>query len=183
MSAPCAAQSIDAEDGDSDHLASSTGRSTLQSPRHRYAAAGRVAALERAAGTVGRGDGQAGAAGATEPPAVGAAQLIELVRSIRAGDRALRSSATRTVSATIDVPGMTTAATLGLLQAAAAANQAVLLGYVNAQGSASSARPTWPVIMESRSTRPDAASSMAAGQVCAYRKAPVMTNTRSWTAR
>ncbi len=73
---------------------------------------------------------------ATEPPAVGAAQLTELVRSIRAGDRALQS-ATHSVSPAIDVPGVTTATTLGLLRDAAAANQAVLLGYVNAQGSAS----------------------------------------------
>jgi hypothetical protein len=73
---------------------------------------------------------------ATEPPAVGDAQLVELVRTVRAGDRALRS-ASQTVSAAIDVPGVTTATTLGLLRDAAAANQAVLLGYVNAQGAAS----------------------------------------------
>ena len=36
-----------------------------------------------------------------------------------------------------DVPGVTTATTLGLLRDAARANQAVLLGYVNAQGTAS----------------------------------------------
>jgi hypothetical protein len=71
-----------------------------------------------------------------EPPAVSEGQLTELVRAVRAGDRALRSAA-GSVSAAIDVPGVTTAATLGLLRDAAAANQAVLLGYVNAQGSAS----------------------------------------------
>ena len=73
---------------------------------------------------------------ATEPPAVSDEQLTELVRAVRAGDRALQSAA-QSVSAAIDVPGVTTAATLGLLRDAAAANQAVLLGYVNAQGSAS----------------------------------------------
>jgi hypothetical protein len=73
---------------------------------------------------------------AVEPPAVGQEQLTELVRAVRAGDRALRSAA-QAVSAAIDVPGVTTATTLGLLRDAAAANQAVLLGYVNAQGSAS----------------------------------------------
>jgi predicted DNA-binding transcriptional regulator YafY len=71
-----------------------------------------------------------------EPPAVGEAQLAELVRAVRAGDRA-QQSAGLAVSAAVDVPGVTTAATLGLLRDAAAANQAVLLGYVNAQGAAS----------------------------------------------
>ena len=73
---------------------------------------------------------------AAEPPAVGDAQLAELVRAVRAGDRAVRSAA-QAVSAAVDVPGVTTATTLGLLRDAAAANQAVLLGYVNAQGAAS----------------------------------------------
>jgi predicted DNA-binding transcriptional regulator YafY len=73
---------------------------------------------------------------AAEPPAVGDGQLAELVRAVRAGDRALRSAA-QAVSAAVDVPGVTTATTLGLLRDAAAANQAVLLGYVNAQGTAS----------------------------------------------
>jgi predicted DNA-binding transcriptional regulator YafY len=75
-----------------------------------------------------------------EPPAVGEAQLAELVRAVRAGDRAVQSaqrSAAQAVSAAVDVPGVTTATTLGLLRDAAAANQAVLLGYVNAQGAAS----------------------------------------------
>jgi hypothetical protein len=75
-----------------------------------------------------------------EPPAVGEAQLTELVRAVRAGDRAMQSaqrSAAQAVSAAVDVPGVTTATTLGLLRDAAAANQAVLLGYVNAQGAAS----------------------------------------------
>ena len=71
-----------------------------------------------------------------EPPAIGEDQLTELVRSIRAGDRALRT-AQQSMPAAIDVPGVTTAATLGLLRDAAASNQAVLLGYVNAQGAAS----------------------------------------------
>ena len=77
---------------------------------------------------------------APEPPAIADAQLTELVRAVRAGDRAMQSaqrSADRAVSAAVDVPGVTTATTLGLLRDAAAANQAVLLGYVNAQGAAS----------------------------------------------
>jgi len=74
---------------------------------------------------------------ATEPPAVAETQLIELVRAVRAGDRALRSAQRTVHSPAIDVPGVTTATTLGLLRDAAAANQAVLLGYVNAQGTAS----------------------------------------------
>jgi predicted DNA-binding transcriptional regulator YafY len=63
----------------------------------------------------------------------------ELVRAVRAGDRALQSAqrSAQAVSAAVDVPGVTTATTLGLLRDAAAANQAVLLGYVNAQGAAS----------------------------------------------
>jgi len=80
--------------------------------------------------------GRPAAPRAVEPPLVGEAQLAELIRSVRAGDRALQSART-TVSAAIDVPGVTTAATLALLRDAAAANQSVLLGYVNAQGSAS----------------------------------------------
>jgi hypothetical protein len=72
-----------------------------------------------------------------EPPAMGEAQLGELVRAIRAGDRAARRAATATPPGALDVPGVTTATTLGLLRDAARANQAVLLGYVNAQGAAS----------------------------------------------
>ena len=70
-----------------------------------------------------------------EPPAMGEAQLVELVRAIRAGDRAAQRAAVS--SPALDVPGVTTATTLGFLRDAARANQAVLLGYVNAQGSAS----------------------------------------------
>jgi len=73
----------------------------------------------------------------TEPPAVAESQLTELVRAVRAGDRALRSARRTVAVPAIDVPGVTTATTLGLLRDAAAANQAVLLGYVNAQGAAS----------------------------------------------
>ena len=72
-----------------------------------------------------------------EPPAMGEGQLTELVRAIRAGDRAAQRAATATPAAGLDVPGVTTAATLGLLRDAARANRAVLLGYVNAQGTAS----------------------------------------------
>ncbi len=71
---------------------------------------------------------------ASEQPAVTDAQLSELVRAVRAGDRAAQRSA---AALAMDVPGVTTATTLGLLREAARANQAVLLGYVNAQGMAS----------------------------------------------
>jgi predicted DNA-binding transcriptional regulator YafY len=71
---------------------------------------------------------------ASEPPGVTDAQLIELVRAVRAGDRAAQRSA---AALAVDVPGVTTATTLGMLREAARANQAVLLGYVNAQGTAS----------------------------------------------
>jgi hypothetical protein len=70
-----------------------------------------------------------------EPPAVSDTQLGELIRTLRAGDRAAQQAATTTP--TLTVPGVTTATTLGFLRDAARANQAVLLGYVNAQGSAS----------------------------------------------
>ncbi|MFL6130643.1 MAG: helicase-associated domain-containing protein [Mycobacteriales bacterium] len=72
-----------------------------------------------------------------EPPAVGDAQLVELVRAIRAGDRAAQRAAAAAPATALDVPGVTTATTLGLLRDAARANQPVLLGYVNAQGAAS----------------------------------------------
>jgi Helicase conserved C-terminal domain/WYL domain len=70
----------------------------------------------------------------TEPTAVADGQLSELIRALRAGDRAAQKSA---AALAVDVPGVTTATTLQLLREAARANQAVLLGYVNAQGSAS----------------------------------------------
>ncbi|HYT09469.1 MAG TPA: WYL domain-containing protein, partial [Mycobacteriales bacterium] len=71
---------------------------------------------------------------ASEPPAATEAQLTELVRTVRAGDRAAHRSA---AALAVDVPGVTTLGTLGLLREAARSNRAVLLGYVNAQGSAS----------------------------------------------
>jgi Helicase conserved C-terminal domain/WYL domain len=77
--------------------------------------------------------------GPAEPPAPTEAQLAELVRAVRAGDRALRESRRVTVATPRlgEVPGVTTAATLGLLRQAARDGLAVLLGYVNAQGAAS----------------------------------------------
>jgi Helicase conserved C-terminal domain/WYL domain len=72
----------------------------------------------------------------TEPPAATDSQLTELVRSVRAGDRAAVRSA-RIPAAVDGIPGITTATTLGMLREAARENRAVLLGYVNAQGSAS----------------------------------------------
>jgi len=77
--------------------------------------------------------------GPLEPPVPTEAQLGELVRAVRAGDRAVRESRRVTVAAVgvEGVPGVTTAATLGLLRHAARDGLAVLLGYVNAQGAAS----------------------------------------------
>jgi len=76
-----------------------------------------------------------------EPPTPGAEQVAEVVRAMRAGDRALRESrrvSASEVAGTVgDVPGVTTAATLGLLRQAAREGRPVWLGYVNAQGSAS----------------------------------------------
>ncbi|MGI8694554.1 MAG: helicase-associated domain-containing protein [Geodermatophilaceae bacterium] len=61
-------------------------------------------------------------------------QLIEAVRKIRAGDRA--ASNARRMPVGTRVPGVTTAATLELLQAAIYADRQVWLGYVDADGSA-----------------------------------------------
>lgn len=72
----------------------------------------------------------------TEPPTVSDTQLTELVRALRAGDQAAVRSA-RMPAAVEGIPGVTTATTLGMLRDAARENRAVLLGYVNAQGSAS----------------------------------------------
>jgi len=77
--------------------------------------------------------------GPLEPPVPTEAQLAEVVRAVRAGDRAVRESRRVTVAAVgvEGVPGVTTAATLGLLRHAARDGLPVLLGYVNAQGAAS----------------------------------------------
>jgi hypothetical protein len=80
-----------------------------------------------------------------EPPVPNRDQLIEVVRALRAGDRALQearrvnSSGPRAgrADAVAEIPGLTTAATLGLLRQAAREGRPVWLGYVNAQGSAS----------------------------------------------
>ena len=78
---------------------------------------------------------------ATEPPAVGDAQLERAGAGDpgrRPGGAAGRDRSPASASAAaLDVPGVTTATTLGMLRDAARANQAVLLGYVNAQGTAS----------------------------------------------
>lgn len=73
---------------------------------------------------------------AAEPPSASDSQLTELVRSVRAGDQAALRSA-RIPAAVDGIPGVTTATTLGMLREAARENRSVLLGYVNAQGSAS----------------------------------------------
>jgi Helicase conserved C-terminal domain/WYL domain len=76
-----------------------------------------------------------------EPPAATPEQLAEVVRAMRVGDRALRESrhaaaGTRPASLA-DIPGVTSASTLGLLRQATQEGRPVWLGYVNAQGAAS----------------------------------------------
>jgi Helicase conserved C-terminal domain/WYL domain len=78
---------------------------------------------------------------AAEPPAATPDQLAEVVRAMRVGDRALRESrhaaaGARPASLT-DIPGVTSASTLGLLRQATQEGRPVWLGYVNAQGAAS----------------------------------------------
>lgn len=70
-----------------------------------------------------------------EPPAPTTRQLTDLVRQIRAGDRAAREARRSPVTSTF--PGVTTATTLGVLGQAVRDGLAVWLGYVNAQGTAS----------------------------------------------
>ncbi len=70
-----------------------------------------------------------------EPPTPGTEQLVELVRQIRAGDRAAREARRSPVTSTF--PGVTSATTLGVLSQAVREARPVWLGYVNAQGSAS----------------------------------------------
>ena len=74
-----------------------------------------------------------------EPPVPEEAQLAELVRTIRSGDRALQQSVRgRDVTGPpYNVPGITTAAVLGLLRRAAREGRPVWLGYVNAEGTGS----------------------------------------------
>ena len=73
-----------------------------------------------------------------EPPVLEETQLVELVRTIRSGDRALRQSVRgRDVIGPGDIPGVTTAAVLGLLRKAAREGRPVWLGYVNAEGTGS----------------------------------------------
>lgn len=62
-------------------------------------------------------------------------QITAIVRQVRAGDRA--AAQTRRPAVRNSVPGVTTAATLGVLQEAARSGNAVWLGYVNAEGAAS----------------------------------------------
>ncbi|MBA3417550.1 MAG: helicase-associated domain-containing protein [Geodermatophilaceae bacterium] len=78
-------------------------------------------------------------AGRAQRPRSGASlpsheQLVEAVRKIRAGDRAARNAHRMPVGTRI--PGVTTAATLELLQLAMAEDRQVWLGYVDADGSA-----------------------------------------------
>jgi Helicase conserved C-terminal domain/WYL domain len=75
--------------------------------------------------------------GPVEPAPPTEAQLAELVRAIRAGDRAARESRRVSTGGLGEVPGVTTAATLGLLRQALREGRRVWIGYVNAQGAAS----------------------------------------------
>jgi len=59
--------------------------------------------------------------------------LNELVKRVRAGDRLSELARTATPIGQ-SVPGVTTAATLGLLRGAIRADQAIFLGYVDSQG-------------------------------------------------
>jgi len=72
-----------------------------------------------------------------EPGTPATAQLAAAVREMRAGERA-STSRRASVPRPLDVPGVTTSSTLSLLQDAARDALPVWLGYVNAQGSASS---------------------------------------------
>jgi Helicase conserved C-terminal domain/WYL domain len=76
-----------------------------------------------------------------EPPAATTEQLAEVVRAMRVGDRALHESrhaaAGNRPASLADVPGVTSASTLGLLRQATQEGRPVWLGYVNAQGAAS----------------------------------------------
>jgi hypothetical protein len=71
---------------------------------------------------------------AVSPPVPTDEQVATLVRQVRAGDEAARRARRSGVS---NVPGVTTATTLALLQRAAREGLSVWLGYVNAQGAAS----------------------------------------------
>jgi Helicase conserved C-terminal domain/WYL domain len=74
----------------------------------------------------------------SEPPVPTDAQLAELVRALRAGEAAAqRGRAHQPPAAGETVIGGVPSVTLNLLRQAAQAGQAVALGYVNAQGSAS----------------------------------------------
>jgi hypothetical protein len=73
------------------------------------------------------------------------AQVRELIRRLRAGDQL--AEITRRVSPTGQrIPGVTSAATLGLLREAIRAGQRIWLGYVDAQGT-SSQRTIEPISM------------------------------------
>lgn len=70
----------------------------------------------------------------SHPPLPTDEQLVEAVRKIQAGDRAARNA--RRMPVSVRVPGVTTAATLELLQEAMHEQRQVWLGYVDADGSA-----------------------------------------------
>ncbi len=72
-------------------------------------------------------------------------QLAELVRNIRAGD-ALNTISTRVQPITAQVPGVTSAATMGVLREAIRNGQQVLLDCVEADGTAAR-HAIWPISM------------------------------------
>lgn len=77
------------------------------------------------------------AAPAARPPALDADSALQVVRKVRAGDEVSAARASVTTRVTTDVPGVTTAAALQLLQDAVRAGTRLSLEYVDASGAAS----------------------------------------------
>jgi hypothetical protein len=71
------------------------------------------------------------------PPTPDATLLAAAIRAIRAGDRASTTPRKQPPSAGGDLPRTSSAETLATMQAAALTGEAVWIGYVNAEGSAS----------------------------------------------
>jgi hypothetical protein len=71
------------------------------------------------------------------PPTPDATLLAAAIRAIRAGDRASTTPRKQPPSTSGDLPRTSSAETLATMQAAALTGEAVWIGYVNAEGSAS----------------------------------------------
>ncbi|EPD57055.1 helicase C-terminal domain-containing protein [Streptomyces sp. HGB0020] len=71
------------------------------------------------------------------PPTPDATLLAAAIRAIRAGDQASTTPRKQTPSTSGDLPRTSSAETLATMQAAALTGEAVWIGYVNAEGSAS----------------------------------------------